>query len=172
MTVAMDERQQAQLQRRGQAVQHDRENVLAERDRGAEIPFEHAAEPDEELLEDRLVEPIERAQPVDVACDAPGGSIIAIGSPGAMRMTTKTMTATPKSVISVVTLRVRIPRSAVMGSPGQAQLSSPAWSVAETRGSRNSVTRPPIWVLGSRFARPRMTTFALPLRCQPAGFIR
>ena len=40
---------------------------------------------------------------------------MAIGLPGATRMTTKTMTATPKSVISVVTLRVRMPRSAVIG---------------------------------------------------------
>src|SRR6187399_454347 len=51
------------------------------------------------------------------ACDAPGGSIIEIGSPGAIRITTKTMTATPKRVISVVTPRVRIPRSAFKCPP-------------------------------------------------------
>ena len=104
-------------------------------------------------------------------CDAPGGSIIAIGSPGAMRMTTKTMTATPKSVISVVTLRVRIPRSAVMGSPGQAQLSSP--------GRRSGDPEDPEKCHAATNLGPRLSlrsaeddAFELSLRCQPAGFIR
>ena len=61
-----EKREEAQLERRRQPVQHDREHVLAERDRRAEIALEHAAEPDDELLEDRLVEAVERAQPVDV----------------------------------------------------------------------------------------------------------
>ncbi len=36
------------------------------------------------------------------ASEAPGGSIMAIGFPGTTRMTTKTITATPNRVISVV----------------------------------------------------------------------
>src|SRR5690242_9329620 len=38
---------------------------------------------------------------------APGGSIMAIGSPGATRMTTKTTMATPNSVTSIVNRRTR-----------------------------------------------------------------
>jgi hypothetical protein len=38
---------------------------------------------------------------------APGGSIMEIGSPGAMRITTNTTTATPNSVIAMVARRIR-----------------------------------------------------------------
>ncbi len=76
-------------------------------------PCSTLSEPDDELLRDGLVEAVERASAGAMsACVAPGGSIMAMGLPGATRMTTKTMTATPNSVISVVTQRVRIARSA------------------------------------------------------------
>ena len=42
---------------------------------------------------------------------APGGSIMEIGSPGATRITTKTTTATPNSVIAIVSRRIRNLRS-------------------------------------------------------------
>jgi len=38
---------------------------------------------------------------------APGGSIMAIGSPGAMRITTNTTTATPNKVTAIVSRRMR-----------------------------------------------------------------
>src|SRR4051812_24426884 len=56
-----------------------------------------------------------------------------IGSPGATRITTKTMTATPKSVISVVTLRVRMPRRAVIGAGFPHSLSESSSGEAERR---------------------------------------
>ena len=61
-----------QLQRRRQPVEHQAEHVLPQRDRGAEIAVRDAGQPDEELLDDRLVEAVERAQPVDVGLAGAG----------------------------------------------------------------------------------------------------
>ena len=67
-----EQRDDAELQRRRQPVQHQAEHVLPQRDRGAEIAVQHAGQPDEELLEQRLVEAVERAQPVDVGLAGAG----------------------------------------------------------------------------------------------------
>ena len=56
----------------GSRFMHEAEHVLPQRDRGAEIAVRHAGQPDEELLEQRLVEAVERAQPVDVGLAGAG----------------------------------------------------------------------------------------------------
>ena len=56
----------------GSRFEHQAEHVLPQRDRGAEIAVQHAGQPDEELLEHRLVEAVERAQPVDVGLAGAG----------------------------------------------------------------------------------------------------
>ena len=67
-----EQRHDAELKRRRQPVHHQAEHVLPERDRGAEIAMRHAGQPDEELLEQRFVEAVERAQPVDVGLAGAG----------------------------------------------------------------------------------------------------
>src|SRR4051794_15914104 len=92
---------------------------------------------------------------------APGGSIIAIGSPGAMRITTKTTTATPNRVTAMVSRRLRnLVRSCI-----------PLISLAECGAGLASIVRP------SRLALPTALAFlvrsgkaptVLILRCEPA----
>ena len=47
------------------------------------------------------------------ACEAPGGSIMAIGLPGTTRTRTKTMSATPNSVTTVEARRMRTARRVI-----------------------------------------------------------
>src|SRR5262245_49953467 len=116
------------------------------------------------------------------ACEAPGGSIMAIGLPGATRIITKTMIATPKSVISVVTLRVRTPRSAFIAS--LSEMIAAVWPVPHPRSGGGG---PPKAVEGANDGRgalvcplhhaahgpppPSKTTGEEPSR-YPAGFIK
>ena len=55
-----------ELQRRRQPAEDQRRHILLEGDRGAEIALHRAAEIEDELVEDRLVEAVEGAQPLDV----------------------------------------------------------------------------------------------------------
>ena len=104
---AMTSAKIGEFQRRRQAVEHERQHVLPQRDRGAEIAVQHAGQPDEELLDRSTCRGRRaRAAPSMSACVAPGGSIIAIGSPGATRISTKTTTATPNSVMAMVRRRI------------------------------------------------------------------
>ena len=56
-----EERQEAEFERRRQAAENDPHDILAQRDRGAEVALEGLAEPDPELRQDRLVEAVKRA---------------------------------------------------------------------------------------------------------------
>ena len=71
--------------------------------------------------QDRLVEPVERAQPRrSSASSAPGGIIIATGSPGTTRTSTNTSTATPASVGTACSSRNRMRRSSTLQSAAAA----------------------------------------------------
>ena len=80
---------------------------LAAADRGAEIAARHLRS--QTTNWSRSADPGRSApQPVDIRRLAPGGSIIAIGSPGTTRTSTKTTTATPNSVGGTRSRRRRI----------------------------------------------------------------
>ncbi len=67
-----EQRHDAEFERRRQPVHDQAEHVLPQRDRRAEIAVCHAGQPDEELLEQRFVEAVQRAQAVDVGLAGAG----------------------------------------------------------------------------------------------------